>query len=97
MHLTLKLTGLHGVAEMLQSANARQADQILQLQAEAMQTQAVAVDNARLQKEIAQSQKVGTALPNMATCCLLLIKCNPLCIVAIDRCVKAVCSFRKAA
>ena len=44
---------------MLQSANARQADQILQLQAEAMQTQAVAVDNARLQKEIAQLQKVG--------------------------------------
>ena len=45
---------------MLQSANARQADQILQLQAEGMQTQAVAGDNARLQKEIAQLRKVGT-------------------------------------
>ena len=60
LHLTLELTGIHVFADMLQSANARQADQILQLQAEAMQTQAVAVDNARLQKEIAQSQKVGT-------------------------------------
>lgn len=64
LQLTLELTGVHGFAEMLQSANARQADQILHLQAEAMQTQAIAVDNARLQKEIAQSQKVGTGRQN---------------------------------
>ena len=47
-------------AEVLRQGNAQQADDILRLRADAMQLQAMAAENSRLQGEITCLQKVSS-------------------------------------
>lgn len=51
-------TAVDDSAEVLHGGNAQQADELLRLRAEAMQLQAVAAENTRLQAEMTRLHKV---------------------------------------